>query len=193
MSKYDREFKLSKRVTLNAAAVYLPTYSKTDDMGNFKAAEEMLDKYNIGLSVWPTGGAKSDENSLPLSCYEKPIANTKEAYQQLRKDVNDLIDRRAPTYPFVVPIIFCRFDASGAAITPHSTKIGAASPACLISTGASSMKDNMTILHEMGHAALYPQADHDSEPGNLMWEADGRTYMFRYQVEAFGVAIFALG
>lgn len=186
-----RDYKLPSRVILHAAAVYLPTYKKTDDMGNFKAAETMLAKYNIGLSVWPTGGKKTTTNTLDLSVYEKSIKNTKEAYKQLRKDVNELISNRAPGYPFIVPIVFAQFDADGLAITPHSSKIGAATPLCIISMGAESMKDKMTVLHEMGHAVEYPKDDHNTTTGNLMHESDGRTFLFKSQVQNFGKAFFA--
>lgn len=192
MSRNDRDVRLAKRVTLNVAAVYLPTYKLANDGGNFKAAQTLLEKHNIGLHVWPAGGARQSANSLLLTRYEKPIASNKAAYQQLAKDVHEWIKNRAPGYPFVVPVIFCEFEASGVAITPHSSKIGAASCVCLISMSAMTIKDKMTVLHEMGHSALYPVHEHDtSEAGNLMQEADGRTFMFRYQVEAFGTAFFA--
>jgi hypothetical protein len=123
--------------------------------------------------------------------FESAIKDTREAYQALRKRVNEWIQNRAPGYPFIVPIIFCEFDAGGVAITPHSTKVGAATPACLISMSNESMKDKMTILHEMGHAVEYPKYHHHGTAGNLMHEADGRTFMFKHQVEAFGKAFFA--
>jgi len=192
MSKNDRDVRLAKRVTLNVAAIYLPTFKRVNDGGNFNAAKTLLEKHNIGLQVWPAGGAKQSVNSLSVSPYDQPIADNKAAYQQLVKDVNSWIKNRATGYPFLVSVIFCEFEAGGVAITPHSSKVGAASPACLISMSALSMKDKMTVLHEMGHSALYPVAAHDnSEPGNLMQEADGRTFLFRYQVEAFSTAFFA--
>jgi hypothetical protein len=191
-SKYDLDVRLAKRVTLNVAAIYLPTFKRADDGGNFQAAKTLLDKHNIGLNVWPAGGGKQSVNSLPLSLYDKPIAKNKDAYQQLVKDVSSWIKNRATGYPFLVPVIFCEFEARGVAITPHESKMGAATPVCLISMSAMTMKDKMTVLHEMGHAALYPDPSHDStQPGNLMQDADGRTFLFRYQVEAFAKAYFA--
>lgn len=194
MDADGRGYKAAKRVILQAAAVYLPSYKKPDDMGNFAAAETLLDKYNIGLDVWPAKGRKHSFNFLPLNCYVDPIPNTEKAYKQLRKDVNELIKNRVPRYPFVVPIIFCEFAASGAGITPHSTKIGAQAPACLIAMSNERINDKMTILHEMGHSALYPNPHHDNRAevkGNLMHEADGRHFLLRYQVEAFEHAFFA--
>jgi hypothetical protein len=191
MADNDRNHRLKNRVTLNVAAIYLPSYKKSDDMGNFQTAEELLDKYNIGLQVWPTGGARKSINTLDFNPYHAYIPDTKEAYQKLRNDVNEWIRNRAPGYPFLVPVIFCQFDASGLGITPHSSKVGAASPACLISMGAESMQDKMTVLHEMGHAALYPDPSHDGTAHNLMHEADGRNFLFKFQVEAFAHAFFA--
>lgn len=192
MDKNDLNVRLDKRVTLNAAAIYLPSYSRADDGGNFAAAKTLLEKHNIGLTVWPTGGGKQTVNTLTLSRYEDPIKKGEESYKQLATDVHSLMKNRAPGYPFIVPIIFCQFDADGVGVTPSKSKIGAAPPVCLISMAAMTMKDKMTILHEMGHSALYPDTSHDlSDPGNLMTDADGRKFMYRYQVEAFGKAVFA--
>ncbi len=192
MNKNDRDVQLKPGVTLNVAAIYLPSYHLADDGGNFAAAKTLLAQHNIGLQVWPNGGKKQSVNTLSGSPYDKPIAANKAAYQKLVKDVNDWIRNRAPGYPFLVSVIFCEYAAGGAGVTPSESKVGAASPACLISMAAMNMKDKMTILHEMGHAALYPDTSHDlSEAGNLMHEADGRTFLYRYQVEAFGKAFFA--
>lgn len=195
MSRYDRDYRLPKRVTLNVAAIYLPTYRKSDDGGNFKAAEKLLEHHNIGMQLWPAGGAKQSINSFTLydKPYDKKIPDNGSAYRKLRKDVNARMSQNKATgYPFLVPIIFCDFVAGGKAITPHGTKVGAASPACLIRISGAATTDQMTVLHEMGHAVLYPDPDHDNyERGNLMHEAEPRSFMYRYQVEAFGKAFFA--
>ncbi len=194
MDKNDRDFRLNKRIFLNVAAIYLPTFTRTDDGGNFEAARTLLDKHNIGLTVWPAGGGKQSINSLQGSRYEEPVKNDKDSYQQLVKDVDNWIRNRATGYPFLVPVIFCQYRASGAAITPFESKLGAASPACLISMSGLNMNDKMTVLHEMGHAALYPDASHNNDEevsGNLMQESDGRTFLLRSQVEAFSTAFFA--
>ena len=90
MSRLDRNYRLKKRVTLHAASVYLPTFQISDKMAkeNYQAAEELLDKYNIGLKVWPPGGGKESQNSLNIKPYGSPIPHTKEAYRKLRTDVN---------------------------------------------------------------------------------------------------------
>lgn len=189
MADDDQSYRLPKRVTLNVAAIYLPTYNKPTDFGNFKAAETLLEKHNIGLQLWPAGGKKLATNSLPI--YSEPIKDNRAAYQQLAKDIFEFLKNKVPGYPFVVPVIFCRYDTAGVGVTPHASKVGVASPVCLISPGIETMKDNMTVLHEMGHAALYPDASHAGTPGDLMHEADGRKYMTKKEVEAFGKAIFA--
>jgi hypothetical protein len=190
-SDLDTEFRLEKRVTLCAASVYLGSYTGTTDLGNFAKAKEFLEKYNIGLEVWPGAGHKQDTNTFHNPKYDNAIPNEKEAYKQLRKDIDDFLRNRCPKFPFVVPIIFCHFLASGVGITPHSTKTGITAPACLIRSGISSITDKMTIVHEMGHAALYPKHEHNATVGNLMHEADGRKTMYRYQAEAFAKSMFS--
>lgn len=190
-SPYDTDFRLEKRVTLSVAALYLESYSGTDDMGNFDKAEEFLDKYNIGLKIWPGVSRKQRINTMHNAKYRNSIPHKKEAYVELRKDVDAFLKNRVPDAPFFIPIIFCQFDADGVGVTPHSTKIGFAAPACLIRTGASSVKDRMTVVHEMGHSALYPKHVHNKNKGNLMHEAEMRTYMYRYQAEAFATSMFA--
>ena len=189
MADDDQSYRLPKRVTLNVAAVYLPTYKESNDFGNFKAAEALLEKHNIGLQLWPAGGAKLKHYSLPI--YSELIKDERAVYQQLAKDVFEFLKNKAPGYPFVQPVVFCDFQVSAVAITPHASKVGLATPLCLVSSRIQTMKDNMTILHEMGHAVLYPDASHAAKRGDLMHEADGRKYMTKKQVEAFGKAYFA--
>lgn len=191
--KNDPNFVLPVRVNLNVAAVYLPTFKLGNELAssNFDKAEKFLDGYNIGLKVWPPGGGRQSINSLDFAPYRDPIPDTKDAYRKLRLDVNAQIQNRAPGYPFLVPVVFCEFAATGKAITPHSTKVGAASPACLMSMAAKTVDDKLAILHEMGHAALFPKERHNKTPGNLMHGVSGRTFLFRFQVEAFATAFFA--
>ncbi len=80
MARNVRDFRLTKRVALNVAAIYLPTFKKADDGGNFQAAKTLLQKHNIGLEVWPRGGGKQSVNWLTTSPYDKPIADTKAAF-----------------------------------------------------------------------------------------------------------------
>ena len=189
MADDDKDYRIPKKVILNVAAVYLASYTKTNDFGNFKAAETLLEKHNIGLQLWPAGGKKLEINSL--ASHAEEIKDTNESYKQLAKDVFDFLKNKVPGYPFVIPIVFCSYAARGVAITPHASKVGAATPICLISSGIETMKDNMTVLHEMGHAVLYPDASHAQTPGDLMHEADGRKYMTKKEVEAFAKAYFA--
>ena len=189
MSKNDTNFRLANRVTLNIAVIYLPTYFQADDMGNLSAAKDLLEKHNIGLQVWPLGGGKSSTNSLPLSVYENPIPDTHDAYQQLRRDVNQLIQQRATGYPFVQPVIFCQYVHPGHGVTPPGTKIGAPPAACLVSPNP--QKDKMTVLHELGHAAGLDHQKDKADAKNVMFETDGRENLYRFQVEAFSKAFFA--
>ena len=189
-----KTYRYPKRVTLHIACVYLASYNNNNEMAkdNIEAANNLLDAYNMELSVWPDNAAKRSDNVLIDQKYKEDIPDTKSAYVKLRKDVNHLIQNKVPRYPAIVPIIFCEFEDRSLAITPHSTKTSTTeSPACLISMGAKSEPDNLVILHEMGHSALYPKHTHNKNPRNLMYDASHRDYLFRFQVEAFAHAIFA--
>lgn len=187
-------YRYPKRVTLHIACVYLGTYKNNSATAklNIEAANKLLDSYNMELSVWPANAARRSDNTLATGYFNKYIPDEKSAYVKLRKDINHHIENKVPRYPGVVPIIFCEFDATGKAITPHSTKTSPTeSPACLVSMSAKSEPDNLVILHEMGHSALYPKATHNPNTGNLMFDASHRDYLYRFQVEAFAHAIFA--
>jgi hypothetical protein len=189
MSAYDTDYRLKKLHKLNVAAIYLPSYYKSDDQGTFKTASDLLVTHNIRLHIWPTGGGKESQNRLIDRRYKDPIPHTREAYQQLRKDVNQLIKNRLPEYPHVVPVIFCVFVHPGHGITPPDTKIGAQSPACLISPNK--QKDRMTVMHELGHAAGCHHEKGTKHEENVMHTLDGqRQNLYKFQIETLAKAIF---
>lgn len=195
MAATDTDFRLKKRIILNVAVLYLPTYTQSDDQGMLETAETLLEKHNIGLRMWPEFGKKTSANTLPTAHltkdqYHDPIPHNREAYQQLRKDVNVWI-KNVAGYPFVAPVIFCKYDKRGFGITPPDSKIGAQCPACLIYSTSKSQKDKMTVLHELGHAAGLNHTKYDRNRKNVMHEADGRDNLYKIQVEAFSRAFFA--
>ncbi len=189
MSAFDTNFRLHKRVTLNVAALYLPSYFLPDDHGTLKAARTLLEAHNIGLRIWPYAGEKTSVNTLLDNRYRDPIPHRRDAYQQLRKDVNARISNRATGYPFLVPVIFCQFIYPGHGITPPESKIGAQPAACLISPNP--QKDRMTVLHEMGHSAQCHHMKGKQHAKNVMHERDGRDNLYKTQVEMFSKAFFA--
>ena len=189
----DRNFRLPKRRKLHIAIVYFASYRQTSQNAkdNIEAANNLLDTHNLELDVWPPGGERRTENTMRFGNFEQPIKDTREAYQKLRRDVDDFLQNKAPRHPLIAPVIFCEFDAFGKAVTPHSTKIGVMPPANLISMSAKSEPDNLVLLHELGHSALFPKATHNRTPKNLMFDASPRDFIFRFQVEAFALQLFA--
>jgi hypothetical protein len=147
----------------------------------------VLDRYNIELRVWPEDGKKGGGNLL--GDINTSIPHKKEAYEALRRRVNDHIRGRCP-YSVVMPAVFCQYDHRGYGITPEWFKL--VTPGCLISpTGNDDMMD---LVHEIGHGAgcdhIY--GDDTAERENFMHEANGRSKIARSQVEKLIKASFAV-
>jgi hypothetical protein len=187
MSDRDTDYRLPKRVRLTVACVYLSNYGKDNDQGVIAKAKAMLDEHNISLDLWPDNGKKNSFNTLD---YDKDmVPDESAAYKALRASVDELISKNGCTFVLPLPVIFCQFQHPGLGITPAAMKKLTA--ACLVSISVN--QDKVTMVHGMGHAA---GLDHEKGPanlGNFMHEADGRSYMYRYQVEQMGKAMFAVG
>lgn len=188
MARYDTNFRLQKRVSLRIAVIYLPSYFLANDKNTLRTASDLLDEHNIGWTMWPYGGKKSSKNTLIDMRYRDPIPHERKAYQQLRKDVNELIRNRVHGFPYVVPVIFCQFNHPGHGITPPWSKLGAEPTACLISPNP--QNDRMTVLHELGHAAGLHHENGSRHLKNVMHKRDGRENLYEHQVQTFGKASF---
>jgi hypothetical protein len=184
VSVEDSSWRSPKRVALNIAVLYAGTYYPGDDRGNIAKARETLDKYNIELRVWPEGGKKGSGNVL--ADINKPIPHDKAAYQAVRLRVNQQI--RNCGFSVVMPALFCQFDHPGYGITPPSFKL--VTPGCMI--GPTGNKDLMDLVHEIGHAADNDHVTGDENRANFMHEADGRSVIFRSQVEKLAKATFSV-
>ncbi|NOT48021.1 MAG: hypothetical protein HOP17_09790 [Acidobacteria bacterium] len=207
MNERDKEFRLAKKVKLTIACLYVDNYKKNDDQGVIAKAREMLEAHNIELSVWPENGAKNAGVNT-LTYLDMPELEEKDANGDGQK-VTKLIPHEAAAYKmlrqaadrrikgqctFVVPlpIIFCQYVYSGYGITPPETKLESSlTRACLISQRPND--DKVTLLHEMGHAVSTIGDGHSPDKGNFMHEADTRSFMYRFQVERMGKALFSVG
>lgn len=191
MSRFDTDYQLSTRKKLRVATIYLPSWYHRNDQKTIATAIGLAEEHNIGMQIWPQGGGKRDANSLLLTKYEKPIPHTREAYQELRKDVNELIQNRVPGYPNVVPVIFCQFQYRGHGIAPPESKIGdGGPPACLIAPHL--QNDRVVVIHEILHCAGCSHQHGAEHKKNVMYEKDGRDSIYRFQVEALAKASFAV-
>ncbi len=190
MGDYDLGYRLPKKVTLNIAVFYTATYSGADDRGTIKAAKDLLETHNIDLNVFPSGAAKK-ATGMTLAHLTEPIRHTPEAYKSLRDDVQAMM--RGSTMAVYAPVVFSRYDHPGYGIAPPWFK--RITNGCLIAPEGN--KDQMDLLHELGHCAMKcSNADHmrgEEHRKNVMAEADGRSSLYRFQVEAFGKAMFAVG
>jgi hypothetical protein len=190
MSRFELGFRLEKRVTLNIAVFYTPTYYAADDRGVIDAATDVLEKHNIGLNFWPMG-ARAKSTGRLLGQFTENIKHSPEAYQALR----DVVQAHARNSPLVVyaPVVFSQYEHPGYGIAPPSFK--RITNGCLIAPTGNS--DKMDLLHELGHCAMTcSNADHmegEAHKDNVMYVANGRSSLYRFQVEAFGKTMFASG
>lgn len=189
MSALDTDWKSPKRVTLNIAVVYTASYFAKDDRGCIAKARDLLDRHNIALNVWPENGGQKGGGNM-LSDLTQPIPHSKAAYQALRDRVSALA--RGSGMAVYMPVVFTQFDHPGYGITPEWFK--RLTPGCLIAPAGND--DGVDMLHEMGHGAM-SGSDHDhlhgeSHRSNIMNEANGRSTIYRSQVEKFAKALFSV-
>lgn len=193
MSGNSKDWAFKDRVDICIACCYTPSYYAKDDRGTIAKAREVLDRHNIGLSVWPedNGGQKGGGNTLAHEMWKAPVLHDKEAYRKLRSDMYGLLYRtcRKP----VAFVVFTNFDYSGYGIAP-SLFTGVApvvgeTPGCLIKPVGND--DQMDLLHELIHCAgLSGHAD-AKDRSNVMNEANGRSVMTREQGAALVRSAFS--
>jgi hypothetical protein len=186
MGDYDTDYQSPKRVTLHIACFYTGSYFAEDDRGNIAMAREILDRHNIDLSVWPdNGGQKGGGNMIHDN---KMIPDDKDAYQALRR----ICDRMVRGSGLVVysPVVFTNFAHAGYAIAPQAFKNY--TYGCLV--GPTGNDDKCDLLHELGHCVMScSDSDHEPDRANVMNVANGRSTLFKKQVEKFAKANFAVG
>ena len=186
------EWALKERIDLCIACCYTPTYNVKDDRGTVAKAREVLDRYNIGLWVWPdgSGGANGNGNLLGHEMWKAPVADDREAYRKLRRDMYDLLWRSCQKP--VAFVVFSRYAHRGYGICPPSFKglapVVGETAGCLINPEGNS--DGMDLLHELGHCAGLDHAD-AGDRANFMNEADGRSVITRVQGDAFVRSAFS--
>src|SRR4030095_1371242 len=200
MDERDKNYRLAKRVKLTIACVYIDNYKIPDDRGTIAKAREMLDAHNIELAMWPANGTKQvcvntltymDRPDLAENNETKYIPDEDWAYKYLRKAVDKKI-RGQCSFVVPLPIIFCNYVHWGYGVTPPATKTETnLTRACLIAQTGNS--DKVDLLHEMGHAVAEIGDGHSPDAGNFMHTLNGRSFMYRFQIERMGKALYSVG
>jgi hypothetical protein len=180
-------FKNPKRIRLTAACVYLESYFKEGDRGMIAKARKVLDEHNIELDVFQGFGTKTSWNTIPNT--SEPIADNRDAYLAVYRAAKAKISQMGCGFVIPLPIVFCQFNHSGYAIAPRAE--GVLNRFCMISPNGNA--DLMDVLHEIGHAAGLSHDEVVPDPRNFMHQASPRSTVYKFQVEAFAKAPFAVG
>jgi len=175
---------------LCVAVFYLENYHRGDDQGTIAKANNMLADHNVTLDVWPENGRKLSTNSI---AFKKSLVEESD-YVPLRKQINEILSKHYHGSVKPLPALYCQFQHSGHGITTYRDQ--GRVPMVLISQALNN--DKVTLLHEMGHAVPkigkgHEHDDPDPKNRNFMHEAEPRTTIYKWQVEAFGGAWFAVG
>lgn len=181
------DFKNPKRVRLTVACVYLESYFREGDRGMIAKAREVLYEHNIELDVFQGFGTKTSWNTIPNT--SEPVADDRDSYLAVYRAAKAKIRQMGCGFVIPLPIVFCQFAHAGLAIAPRAE--GVLSRFCLISPTGNA--DLMDVLHEIGHAAGLGHERDNASPRNFMHEANPRSTVYKFQVEAFGKAPFAVG
>ena len=179
-------YRIPKRVKLTIGIVYLSSYFKADDQGVVARARDVLDSHNIALDVFPTNYAKSAWNTIDHTEY---VPDKTEDYTEIYKKAKAKLKQMGCNHVIPLPVVFGAYVCSGYGIAPKVT--GQLTRLVMISPTVND--DKMTLLHEIGHASDLHHDLTGGSPRNFMHEADTRTVMYKYQVEAVARAPFSVG
>ena len=180
-------YKYPKRIRLTVACVYLESYYKEGDRGLVGKARDVLYDHNIELDVFQGYDTKTNWNTIPNTA--EPVVDSKASYKALYRATKEKLRQMGCGFIIPLPVVFCQFEHPGYAIAPRAE--GEFTRLCLISPNGNS--DRMDLLHEIGHAAGLGHDEVVPDPRNFMHQASPRSTVYKYQVEAFARAMFAVG
>lgn len=187
MGPNDPNFRNPKRTRLTIACIYLDNYYKNDDQGVVAKAKAMLDEHNLELDVWPANGQKSSINTIEFG-YDI-IPHETDVYKELRAAVEAKMKQGGCSFVIPMPVVFCQFKHPGLGVTPGDMR--KLTEACLVAPDCN--PDKVTLLHEMGHGAGLNHEKGVANQANFMHELNGRSKMYKYQVEKMAKAMYAVG
>ena len=186
MSKRDVNFKLKNKVHLKIGCIYLKTFYKPDGAEFVSFANDKLWDHNVGMNVFPDGGKKMATNTLDYG--GKVIPDTQEDYKMLYKAAKAKLRKAGCSYVNPLVVVFCQFQNMAYGVAPNLGSY--LNRLCLIAPHATEPGD---LLHEIGHASGLHHDFAIKSPRNFMDTVGSRETVYRYQVEAIGKAVFAVG
>jgi hypothetical protein len=167
------------------ALFWASNYSGGTDLFVIRRAKEMLEEHGLGLALWP---APSRTSQTALSVPDRLVE--REDYDGVHDRAADILSAASVTGHLIV--IFCqfRYPASGLTVENTSTRC-LKHPFCLV--GQTVSGDNVTLLHEVGHAAGldHDRTSTDASNRNFMNEAEVRTRMMKWQIQKMANAFYA--
>jgi hypothetical protein len=147
-------------------------------------AEAMLKEHGFGLDCWPS------RTRTAFSAIQFNGLLERRDYDFLIAKASDVLPKGQATR--YLRIFFGQYRGFSNGVTVWSTeRVCLTQPICLVDPGVSG--DNVTLLHEVGHAAGLDHETFSTDPMNrsFMNEANTRTRMFRFQVDKLAQAFFA--
>jgi hypothetical protein len=169
---------------LRLALFWVDQATATFNAGLLSRADEMLAQHGLGLDVWPS----RVKSNASLIAFEDRLVE--------RTDYDLLMDRASALIPDAMSarylrIFICQFRYTANGLTVSDTaKMCYVRPFCLVDPF--SPGDNVTLLHEVGHAAGLDHEKTSTDPMNrtFMNEANTRTRMQRFQIDKLVSSFF---
>jgi hypothetical protein len=145
----------------------------------------MLEEHGLGLTMWP-GPSKTSQTTLSFPDRLVEPAD----YLDLHDSAADILSASGVKGHLI--IVFCqfRYTANGLTITDTATQC-LKFPFCLV--GPTVESDNVTMIHEVGHAAGLDHDKTSTEPSNrnFMNEVATRTTMMKWQIQKMADSFYA--
>ncbi len=180
-----QDYKLPGSNKANLALFWASNFFGAKDKPVIAKAETLLAEHGIGLTCWPENKSKSPDRVFDFGSG----LITQEQYSSIYRTLSEVCEAANKREHLI--ILFCQFQfpANGLTIS-NGPMLCFRRP--MVFVGATPGSDEVTLLHEMGHAA---GMDHDrtstgTTGRNFMNEAESRSSMMKWQVEKMGKSFF---
>jgi hypothetical protein len=192
------DYKHPGRVTVRLTLFWVTNYTLDSSQRVLDKAEALLAEHGLGLDIYPSR-TRTKEHTI-----QDPGRLLKaEDYGPLRSQAAAIFDdQKLPGRRQRLPVFFCEIEYPDASrmIDKFSTNPPSTWPPYIL-IGNAVASDNVTLLHEIGHAAGINKHNTDGDPEgvpidptkprNIMNVMPTRSIMFRAQVLSIARAYFA--